>query len=163
MLAQQLTENDSQSILIILLTSQKCRLLCEVYFVCHLFISSAALISWYYFSPLIVVMSVVQVFLGRPRDLLPSTFHSISCSCAELCLIRCPRYCNFLVLNCLTFSRPVPILLNTSSLVIFSVHDIFNTLRYTHISNASSLDNIDFVIVHVSAPYMSLIVQHKWP
>ena len=40
---------------------------------------------------------------------------------------------------------PVPILLNASSLVIFSVHDIFNTLRYTHISKASSLDNGDFV------------------
>ena len=97
-------------------------------------------------------MSVVQVFLGRPRGLLPSIFPSISCSCDELCLIRCPRYCNFLVLNGLTISRPVPILLNTSSLVFFSVHDIFNTLRYTDISKASSLDNRDFVIAHVSAP-----------
>ena len=60
--------------------------------------------------------------------------------------------CNFLVLNCLTISLPVPILLNTSSLVIFSVHDIFKSLRYIHISKASSLDNSDFVIVHVSAP-----------
>ena len=49
-------------------------------------------------------MSVVQVFLVLPRDLLPSIFPSISCSCDELCLIRCPRYCNFLVLNCLTIS-----------------------------------------------------------
>ena len=97
-------------------------------------------------------MSVVQVFLGRPRDLLHSIFPSISCSCDELCLIRCPRYCNFLVLNGLTISRPVPILLNTSSLLFFSVHDMFNTLRYTDISKASSLDNRDFVIVHVSAP-----------
>ena len=39
-------------------------------------------------------MSVVQVCLGRPRGLLPSIFSSISCSCGELCLIRCPRYCN---------------------------------------------------------------------
>ena len=66
-------------------------------------------------------MSVVQVFLGRPRCLLPSIFPSISCSCVELCRIRCPRYCNFLVLNCLTISLSVPILLITSSLVIFSV------------------------------------------
>ena len=100
----------------------------------------------------IVVMSVVQVFLGRPVDILTSICPSISCSCDELCFIRCPRYCNFLVLNCLTISLPVPILLNTSSLVIFSVLDIFNTLQYTHISKASSLDNRDFVIVHVSAP-----------
>ena len=96
-------------------------------------------------------MSVVQVFLGRPGDLLPSIFPSSSCGCDELCLIRCPRYCNFLVLNCLTISLPVPILLNTSSLVIFSVLDIFNTLQYTHISKAPSLDNRDFVTVHVSA------------
>ena len=73
-------------------------------------------------------MSVVQVFLGRPQDLLPSIFPSISCICDVLCLIRCPRYCSFLVLNCLTISLPVPILLNTSSLVILSVHDIFKTL-----------------------------------
>ena len=89
-------------------------------------------------------MSVVQVFLGRPRDLLSSFFPSMCCRCDKLCLIRCPRYCNFLVLNCRSTSLPVPSLLNTaSSLVILSVHDIFNTLRYTHISNASSLDNID--------------------
>ena len=66
-------------------------------------------------------MSVVQVFLGRPRDLLPSIFPSISCICDVLCLIRCPRYCSFLVVYLLTISLPVPILLNTSSLVIFSV------------------------------------------
>ena len=110
---------------------------------CHLFLSSAALFSWY-FSPLVVVVSVVQVYLGRPRDLLHSIFPSIRCSFDELCLIRCPIYCSFLVLNYLTISRSVPILLKTSLLVIFSVHDIFNTLRYTHISKASSLDNRDF-------------------
>ena len=97
-----------------------------------------------------------QVCLGRPPDLLPSIFPSISCSCVELCIIRCPRYCNFLVLNCLTISLPVPILLNTSSLVMFSVHDISITLRYTHISKASSLDNRDLVVVHVSAPLNSV-------
>ena len=70
-----------------------------------------------------------QTFLGRSRDLLPSIFPSISCSWDALCLIRWPRYCNFLALNCLTISLPVPILLNTFSLVIFSVHDIFKTLR----------------------------------
>ena len=44
---------------------------------------------------MVVVISVVQVFLSRPRDLLYSIVASISCSCDELCLIRCPRYCNF--------------------------------------------------------------------
>ena len=44
----------------------------------------------------------------------------------------------------------------SSLLVIFSVHDIFNTLRYIHISKASCLDNSDFVIVHVSAPWNSV-------
>ena len=86
-------------------------------------------------------MSVVQVFLGRPRDLLPSIFPSISCSCVELCLIRCRRYCNFLVLNCLTISLYVPILLNTSSLVIFSVHDIFSRAYssiYPHLKGIKS-------------------------
>ena len=57
-------------------------------------------------------------------------FPSISCSCDALCPIRCPIYYNFLVLNCLTISLPVPILLNTASLVIFSVHEIVKTLRY---------------------------------
>ena len=32
-------------------------------------------------------MSVVQVFLGRPRDLLPSIFPSISCIRDVVCLI----------------------------------------------------------------------------
>ena len=85
-------------------------------------------------------MSVVQVFLGRPWDLLACIFPFISCSCDELCLIRCPRYCNFLILNCLTISWPVPILLNTPSLVIFSVHDIFNTLR----SIKNNMDGKDY-------------------
>ena len=111
------------------LTLPKCRLLCEVdYESMPSFSSSADLFSWKYFIPLVVVMSVVQVFRGRPRDLLPSIFPSISCICDVLCLIRCPRYCTSLVLNCLTIYLPVPILLNTSSLVIFSVHDIFKTL-----------------------------------
>ena len=47
------------------------------------------------------------------------------------------------MLNYRPISLPVPILLNTSSFVILSVHDIFNTLRYIHISTASSLDNSD--------------------
>ena len=41
-------------------------------------------------------------------------------------------------------------------MVIFSVHNIFNTLRYTHISKASNIDNRDFVIAHVSGPYNSV-------
>ena len=45
-----------------------------------MFMSSAALFSWKYFVPVVLVMSVVQVFLGRPRDLLPSIFPSISYS-----------------------------------------------------------------------------------
>ena len=56
-----------------------------------------------------------------PRDLPPSIFPSISC-------VWCPRYCNFLVLNCRTISLPVPIILNTFSLVILSVHDIFESI-----------------------------------
>ena len=42
-------------------------------------------------------MSVVHVFLGRPRDLLPSILPSISCICDVLCLIRCPRYCRMVI------------------------------------------------------------------
>ena len=42
-----------------------------------------------YFIPLVFVMSVFQVFLGRPRDPLPSIFPSISCICDVLCLIKC--------------------------------------------------------------------------
>ena len=61
-------------------------------------------------------------------------------------------YCNFLVLNCRTIYQSVAILLNTSSLVTLSVQDVFNSLRYIHISTVSSLDNSDFVIVDVSAP-----------
>ena len=122
---------------------------------CHLFRSTTAVVSWY-LAQVLFVRSVIQVVLGRPRDLLSSIIvcPSIGCSCDVLCIIRCPRYCSFLVLNCRTISLPVPILLNTSSLVIFSVHAIFNTLRHRpiHISKASSLDNRDCVIVHVSAP-----------
>ena len=110
----------------------------------------------FFYLPLLYLVgschvTVVQVFLGRPWDLLPSTFPSINCSC-ELCLIRCPIYCNFFVLNCRTISLPVFNLLNTFSLELFSVHDIVNTVRYTHISKASNLNNRYVVIVHVSAP-----------
>ena len=70
------------------------------------------------------------MFLGRRRDLAPSIFPSIDCSCDESCLIICPIYCNFLVLNCITISLPVPILLDTSLLVIFSVHDIPTSQRH---------------------------------
>ena len=53
----------------------KCRLLCEVDYE-----------AIFFYLPLLSLagMSVVQVFLGRPRDLLPSIFPSISCSCDEL-------------------------------------------------------------------------------
>ena len=61
-------------------------------------------------------MSVVQVFLGRPRDLLPYIFPSISCICDVLRLIRCPRYCSFLVLNCLTISLPITLIFSFLSL-----------------------------------------------
>ena len=97
------------------------------------------------------VIQVVDLDNGRPQDVMHSIFPSISCSCDLLCLIRCPRYCNFLVLNCRTISLPVAICLNTASLVILSLQDIFDTLQYMHISNASSLEHSDFVIVHVSA------------
>ena len=96
-----------------------------------------------------------MVLFDGPRDLLTSMCHSTSCSCDVICVIIRPRYCNYLVLNCLSISLPVPILLNTSSLVIFSVHDMFKTLRYIHNSKASSLDNSDFVIGYM----MMLFVQ----
>ena len=82
-----------------------------------------------YLAPVQFARTVIQAFLGRPRDLPHYIFPSISCSCDVLCLIRCRRYCNFLVLNCRTIPLPGPILFNTSLSVIFSVHDIFNNLR----------------------------------
>ena len=100
--------------------------------------SSAALYSC--LAPAVFVMSVVRVFLGRPHDSLPSIFPSIN-TCDALCRIRYPRYRAYLVLNLVTIYLHVPTLLNTFSLVIFSVHGIFNTLR-----------NSDFVIVRVFAP-----------
>ena len=138
------------------LTLPKCLLLCEVDYESmssfSIFRCSLFLVILHSIIPLVVVMTVVLVFLGRPRNLLPSILPSVICSCDELCLIRWPRYCNFLVLNCLTIYPPVPILLNTSSLVVFSVHDVVNSLRYIDITKASRLDNSDFIIVHVSAP-----------
>ena len=83
------------------------------------------------------VRSVIQVVHCRPRYLLPSISHFINCSCVVLCLTSCHLYCNFLVFNCRSISQLVPILLNNTSLVILSVHDIFNTLGYIHISEAS--------------------------
>ena len=69
---------------------------------------------------MLFVRSVIQVVLGRPQDLLPSILPSISCSCDVLCLIRCPRCCSFLVLNCRTIPLPVPVFLN--SLVLLGGH-----------------------------------------
>ena len=66
-----------------------------------------------------------------------------------LCHIKCPRYCNLSVLNCAPIPLHNPNFLNTSSLVILSVEDIFNTLRtvqYFHSSEASSPDNSVFII-----------------
>ena len=75
---------------------------------CHIFLS-LLLSLLVILLPMVFVMSIVQTFLGWSRDLLPSIFPSISCSWDALCLIRWLRYCNFLALNCLTISLPVPI------------------------------------------------------
>ena len=96
------------------LTLPKCRFFCEVDYQ-----TIPSVVGHRIFCPLFFLLLVVVV----------------------MCLmyyIRYHRYCNFLVLNCRTISRSVPILLNTSSLVIFSVHDIFNTLRYFNIAKTMS-------------------------
>ena len=105
---------------------------------------------------MLFVRYVIQVVLGRPLGLLTSIFPYISCCCDVLYLTKCPMYCNFLVLNCRAIYPHVLILFNTSSLIIFSVHGIFNTVRYIGIIKASHLDNNNSVIVHVSARYNSV-------
>ena len=55
--------------------------------------------------------------------------------------VRSPRYCNFLILNCRTFSLTT-IILSILRLSIFAVQDIFNMLRYFHISKVSSLATV---------------------
>ena len=126
----------------LVVTVPKFRLLCEVdYHTDHAIFFYLQLLSLFSNTWLQCCLSVIQVLvvIGWPRDLLSSIFLSISCSCDVLCLIRCPRYCSFLVLNCLTISLPVPILLNTSSLLIFSVHDIFNySVMYPHLKGIES-------------------------
>ena len=84
---------------------------------CHLFRYSTALFSWLYLAPVMFSKSVIRVVLDQPRDIMPSIFPSISCSRDVLCLTRCPRYCNFLVLNYRTISLIDIILLNTLSLL----------------------------------------------
>ena len=52
------------------------------------FQSSAVLFSLEYLASVLFARSVIQVVIGRPRDLLPSIFPSItSCSCDVVCLI----------------------------------------------------------------------------
>ena len=101
--------------------------------------------------------SVVFTLSSSPSIFIPSfhiIFPSISCSWDVLHLVRCPRYCIFLILNCCIISLPATILINTSSLVVFAAQHIFNMLRHIHISKAFSLGYSDFVkqILHVSAP-----------
>ena len=71
---------------------------------CHFFLSSAAVYSWQYFVPLVVDMSVVQAYL--------LVDHGIFCLLSFLLLVvvvmSYARYCNFLVLNCLTSSLTAP-------------------------------------------------------
>ena len=102
----------------------KCRLLCDVdytiapyflFFSCSLWLVIPGCLS-----------GQLSRYFGHWGLLSFLLLCTISCSCDVLCLIRCPRYCNFLVLNCLAISLLVLILLNTSSLVIFSVHHIFD-------------------------------------
>ena len=63
------------------------------------------------------------------------SFLLLQCSCIVLCFITsdCSRYCNFLVFNGHTISLLFPILLNTSSLVILSVHGINPYYQYSAI------------------------------
>lgn len=76
-----------------------------------------------------------------PMDLFPWIF-----PCIMICNIRyfsplktCPIYCNFLLCIVGIISLSLCIRLITSTLVTLSTHEIFSTLRYIHISNASNL------------------------
>ena len=120
----------------------------------HLFRYLAALYSWLYFAPVLFARSIVQVVLDLPRDLLPTLFPSINCGCDVLLIIVCTISCNVIVFNCRTIYLPVPILLDTSLLLILFAHGICNTLRYIHILNAQNLDNNKLHVKNKNCEYL---------
>ena len=68
----------------------------------------------------------------------------------------CPRLANCLDLMIFMMDLLVPALLNSSSFVILSVHQILIILLMNHISAASILFFISPLIVQVSQPYISV-------
>jgi len=91
-----------------------------------------------------------------PGDLLLSIFPCrIHWRSSYLFLFRiiCPKYWSFLHLTVIINSFSFLILRSTSTLVIFSVHDILKILLYNYSSNASNLFEVALVKVQVSAPY----------
>ena len=71
-------------------------------------------------------MSDAQVFLGRPRDILPSILNFLL-----FVVVGMREYVLDIVISSyliVSLCLPVPILLSTSSLVIFFVNDIFKTM-----------------------------------
>ena len=86
-------------------------------------------------------------------------FFCLQCSLIELVILpRVVFVSSSLVvslINCLFAPFSVG-----SSLVIFSVHDIYNTLRYIHISKASNLDKSEFVLLSMSLLHRIVSATH---
>ena len=94
-------------------------------------------------------------FLLLSGSLLPSIFPCrMSCiSRYLLFLIICLKYSIFVLFTVNVTSFVLSILLSSSSLVVCSIHEMCNILRYIHISNDSSLLIKASVMVHASTPY----------
>ena len=80
-------------------------------------------------------------FLLLPGPLLPSTFPCrMSCNSRYLLfLIICPKYSIFLLFTVNVTSFVLSILLSTSLLVVCSIHEMRNILRYQSINQSKML------------------------
>ena len=99
------------------------------------------------------LMFVVQFTRGRPLPRFALIFPSSKARWILSCLIMWPKYFSFLVLIKRMRLLLAWISCRTSLFETFFVHEMRSIRLYDHISNASSLLFIFWLIVHVSAPY----------
>ena len=116
-------------------------------------LSSVSAHNCSYPFPVHFVMFPIQEVMGLPLPLFPSTSASSNFFWIPSFLIKCPKYCNFLLMISFFSFLFSPTSCNTSMLVLCSVYEIFRHLLHIHISNASIFSIIIWLMAHVSDAY----------
>src|ERR1700733_10865595 len=113
-------------------------------------------LSFSFLYPSSIIQSSIFI-RGLPCVFFPSILPSNTSLRSDSPLIMCPQklFCSLLIVSIRDlFSSAI---CNTSSFVLCSVQLTFSIFLHTHISNASSLLISSFLIVQVSAPYVTTL------